>query len=389
MKYIQTILLLSVFVLLGCNNDKQTTSENAEADHDETKSHNEVIHLPKEQFDHAEMEMGSLQEKEFAKTISATGLIDVPPQSKAVISAFSGGYIKNTPLLVGDEVKKGERLVTIENPEFISMQQNYMETAEQLNFLKSEYERQKTLFEENITSQKKFLKAESEYKTAVARTNGLKKNLQMLNINPAAVRDGNIVSQVNVYSPINGYVTHVYVNTGTYVSPADQIMEIINTDHVHLELNVFEKDLLHIKKGQEIMFKVPEASEGYFEGEVHLVGTTIEAKNRMALIHGHIEEDDDINFSTGMFTEADIVTGTSTDLALPEDAVIELEGTDYVLLLEEEKENEYHFERLAVDVKDKYKGFVSFDSQLPADGKFLIKGGFSLLQVEGAGGHHH
>lgn len=388
MKYIQTILLLSVFVLLGCSNDKQVESKNAETAVEEGKSHNEVIHLPKKQFDHAKMEIGSLEEKEFAKTISTTGMIDVPPQSKAVISAFSGGYIKNTPLLVGDEVKKGDRLVTIENPEFISMQQNYMETAEQLDFLKSEYERQKTMYEENITAQKKFLKAESDYKTAVARAKGLKKNLQMLNINPAAVREGNIVSQVDIYSSIDGYVTHVYVNTGTYVSPADEIMEIINTDHVHLELNVFEKDLLHIKKGQEIRFKVPEASQDYFEGEVHLVGTSIET-NRMAMVHGHIEEDNDINFNTGMFIKADIVTGTSTDWALPEDAVIELEGTDYVLLLKEEKENEYHFERLEVKVKEIYKGFVSFDSQLPADGKFLNKGGFSLLQVEGAGGHHH
>jgi len=385
MKYIQMIFLLSALVLLGCNNDKQAETENANHAEEE---HSDIIHLPKAQFEHAEMEIGKLEEKEFAETISTTGVIDVPPQSKAVISAFAGGYIKNTPLLIGDEVKKGERLVTIENPEFISMQQNYMETAEQLNFLKSEYDRQKTMFEENITSQKKFLKAESDYKTAVARVNGLKKNLQMLNINPDAVLEGNIVSQVNIYSPIDGYVTHVYVNTGTYVSPADEIMEIINTDHVHLELKVFEKDLLHLKKGQEILFKVPEASQDVFEGEVHLVGTTIEA-NRMALIHGHIEEGNEINFNTGMFIEADIITGTSTDLALPEDAVIELEGEDYVLLVEAEAEKEYELHPIEVKVKERHRGYVSFDSQLPTDGKFLTKGGFSLLQVEGAGGHHH
>src|SRR5690625_1212643 len=130
------------------------------------------------------MSFGSVMEKDFAKTIHTNGTIDVPPQSKAVISAFSGGYIKNTHLLIGDKVKKGERLLSIENPEFITMQQQYLETAEQLAYLKSEYERQKTMLEENITSQKNYLKAESEYKSAVARTNSLKKNLEMLNINP-------------------------------------------------------------------------------------------------------------------------------------------------------------------------------------------------------------
>ena len=143
--------------------------------------------------------------------------------------------------MVGDKVKKGERLLSIENPEFITMQQQYLETAEQLAYLKSEYERQKTMFEENITSQKNYLKAESEYKSAVARTNSIKKNLEMLNINPVSVLEGNIVSQVNIFSPIDGYVTKILVNTGTYVSPADKIMEIMNTDHIHLELKVLKR----------------------------------------------------------------------------------------------------------------------------------------------------
>src|SRR5690625_6866260 len=116
------------------------------------------------------MSFGSVMEKDFAKTIHTNGTIDVPPQSKAVISAFSGGYIKNTHLLIGDKVKKGERLLSIENPEFITMQQQYLETAEQLAYLKSEYERQKTMLEENITTQKNYLKADKEYKTEVDRT---------------------------------------------------------------------------------------------------------------------------------------------------------------------------------------------------------------------------
>src|SRR5690606_28427438 len=153
-------------------------------------------------------------EKSFPQTVHTSGIIDVPPQSLAVISAFSGGYIKNTPLLVGDAVKKGQRLVTLENPEFITLQQAYLETYEQLTYLKSEYERQKTMFEENITSQKSFLKAESEYNTSLGRNNSLAKSLQMLNIDPASVIDGNIVSQVDIYSPIDGDVTEIFINTG-------------------------------------------------------------------------------------------------------------------------------------------------------------------------------
>lgn len=379
------MLLFSAFVLIGCNNDKKEESPLPSA----TENMSELVQLSKAQFENAKMELGSLEEKPFAQTVHTTGIIDVPPQNMAVISAFSGGYIKNTPLLIGDKVKKGERLVTLENPEFITMQQNYLETAEQLSYLKSEYDRQKTMLEENITSQKSFLKAESEYKTATARANSLRKSLQMLNINPTSVLQGNITSQVSIFSPIDGYVTKVFVNIGTYVSPADKIMEIMNTDHIHLELKVFERDLMQIKKGQEIEFTVPEASKENFKGDVHLVGTTIDPKSRIALIHGHINEKDETNFAAGMFVEAEIVTGTSNKLALPEDAVVELEGKNFVLFVENETADGYELHPMEVTIEANYNGFTTFKTELPLDGKFLTKGGFVLLQSEEGAGHSH
>jgi cobalt-zinc-cadmium efflux system membrane fusion protein len=246
------------------------------------------------------------------------------------------------------------------------------------------------MFDEKITSQKSYLKAESEYRSNLARYNSLKKNLEMLNINPVSVQAGNIVSQVNIYSPIDGNVTQVYVNTGTYVSPADKIMEIMNTDHIHLELKVFEKDLLQLKKRQEILFTVPEASTAVFKGEVHLVGTSIDPITRIALVHGHIDEKDEQNFTAGMFVEAQIVTGTSKQLALPENAVVEMEGKNYVLLIEKENAEEFEIHPIEVKIGTNYNGYTAIEKseEFKADSKFLTKGAFVLLQEEG-GGHSH
>ncbi len=385
MNYIKSLLLLSALVLAACNNSKSESPLPSSAE----ESSN-IIHLSKAQFENAKMEMGQLAEKPFAQTVQTSGMIDVPPQSRAVVSAFAGGYIKNTPLLIGNKVVKGQRLVTLENPEFITMQQNYLETAEQLSYLKSEYDRQKIMFDEKITSQKSFLKAESEYRSNLARYNSLKKNLEMLNINPASVQAGNIVSQVNIYSPIDGNVTQVFVNTGTYVSPADKIMEIMNTDHIHLELKVFEKDLLQLKKEQEILFTVPEASKEVFKGEVHLVGTSIDPNTRIAMVHGHIDEKDEQNFTAGMFVEAQIVTGTTNQLAFPENAVVEMEGKNYVLQIENESPEEYEILPVQVHIGANYNGFTAIENktQFKSDSRFLTKGAFVLLQEEG-GGHDH
>lgn len=388
MKYIKSLLLLSILVLAACNNSK---TEETSLEITSEESNPGIIHLSKAQFENAKMEIEQFTEKPFAKTVQTNGMIDVPPQSRAVISAFSGGYIKNTPLLVGNKVSKGQRLVTLENPEFITMQQNYLESAEQLSYLKSEFERQKIMFDEKITSQKSYLKAESEYKSNLARYNSLRKNLEMLNINPTSVQAGNIVSQVNIYSPIDGNVTQVYVNTGTYVSPADKIMEIMNTDHIHLELKVFEKDLLQLKKGQEILFSVPEVSKDIFKGAVHLVGTSIDPNTRTALIHGHIDEKDEQNFTTGMFVEVQIVTGTSNQMALPENAIVEMEDKNYVLLIENENADEFELRSVEVKIGANYRGFTAIENadQFNVDSQFLTKGAFVLLKEEGGGGHSH
>lgn len=385
MKYIKSLLLVLSFVVLGCKDQKTGTIVTGEALED-----SEFIHLSKAQFKIAKMEFGKLEEKPFAQTIHTKGAIDVPPQNKAVISAFSGGYIKELPLMVGDKVHQGQLLVRLENPEFIGMQQQYLEIKEQLSYLKSEYERQQIMLEEKITSQKSFLKAESDYKSNLARYNSLRKNLEMLNINPASVEAGNIVSEVNIYSPITGVVTMVNVNRGSYVSSVDKIMEVMNPNHILLELKVFEKDLFALEKGQEILFKVPEASKEIFRGKIQLVGASIDPISRMAMVLGQIDSSQDQNFTAGMFVEADIVTATSNQMALPETAVVEFEDQLYVLVVEEENEDGFVLSSVEVEVGDSFQGFVSIQnvSDFKPNVKILTKGGFALLQESDDDLHH-
>src|SRR5690625_7655080 len=88
------------------------------------------------------------------------------------------------------------------------------------------------------------------------------------------------------------------------------------------------------------MFKITETYQDNFKGELHVVGTTIDPKSRVTMVHGHIDEKIDANFSVGMFVEASIVTETFTQPALPDDTVVELDGKHYILQLESEDADE-------------------------------------------------
>lgn len=376
-------ILLFSLVLVACGNSEKTTELVPE-----TETDNNDITITKAQFEGEKMAFGTLAEYDFNETVKVNGMIDVPPKNKSSISTFTGGYITKTPLLVGDRVKKGQLLVTLENPEFVELQQNYLEVSEQLNYLKSEFNRQKTLFDEKITSEKNYLKAESAYKSNLAHYNGLRKKLQMLNLNPSSVEQGRIASTINLYAPISGHVTKVNVSNGTYVSPSDVIMEIVDIDHIHLELLVFEKDIMQIKKDQKIEFTIPEASDKTFEAEVHLVGTTIDEQTRRVKVHGHVDNDKE-NFIVGMFVDADIIIESKKGFGLPKEALIEVDNEFFVLILDEENTDEFRFETFKLELGKQTEAYVEIlNSEALKDKQIVIKGTNMLLN-NGEGGHSH
>ncbi len=374
MNNIYKISAIAFFLLiLGCKKSENKANLNPDIKRDQR------IEITKAQFQQNNMTLGNLESKPFPLSINVNGVIDVPPENKAIVNAITGGYIKTIPLLVGDKVKKGQVLVSLENPEFVELQQKYLEVKEQLNYLKTEYERQHTMFIEKIISKKVYLKAESDYKTANARYNGLKKRLSLLNINPLKVEQGHLTSVVNIYAPISGSITKVNISKGSYVSPTTSILEIVDNSHIHLELSVFEKDIMTIKKDQSILFSIPEASKEVYEASVYLVGTSIE-DNRTIKVHAH-PENESHSFLTGMFVNAEIVTEEYTANALPETAAIEAEGDYYVLVLDEETNGSYFFNQVEIDVGRTYNDYVELKNSevLLNNTKLLTRGGFSLI----------
>jgi len=390
MKALKNIItILITLLILSCGKSESKSEDiKKSSDNQNITSNTDIITITKAQFENEKMKLVSMQEKSFPTYIKTTGMIDVPPNSKAVISAFTGGYIKNSPLLIGDKVKKGQLLVTIENLDFVELQQEYLEISEQLAYLKSEYDRQKELYAEKISSKKSFLKAESDYKKTNAIYHGLRKKLQMLNINPASVEKGNLTSVSTIYSPITGSITEVNVSTGAYVSPADKIMEIVNTDHIHLELKVFEKDVLKIEKGQKIIFRLPESTDEIFEGDIHLIGKSID-ENRTIQVHAHIDHDIQQNFIVGMYVEADIVIDDNLSRSLPENAVVDVEDKNYVLLLKSKDNEHYTFTKKELSIGNSYNGFSEIKGDLFKNDDLFLLGGFNLLSEEEASGHSH
>ena len=341
-----------------------------------------IISVSGSQFASAGMELGKIERREFSRLIKVNGMMDVPPQNKASVSAYFGGYVKDLELLPGQRIEKGQLLFTLENPDYVQVQQDFLEAKGKLSYLQSDYERQQDLVKDNVTSQKNFLKAESEYQVTRARFQSLKKKLEMMNIDPERLTDENLRTSISVRAPISGQVTAVNVNRGKFINPSDVAVSITNTDHLHLELNIFEKDLPWVRKGQRIHFRLQNDPGQSYLAEVYLVNQYLDAETRTAQVHAHLlQEAEARNFAPGTYVEAEIISATDTAAALPEDAVQEQGGQSWVLV-QSSSADEHEFVKKEVKIGRRSGGYLEVlnPEDFTSGAEVLVKGGFELVK---------
>jgi len=374
--YIKSLLLVAIMALASCNSKEKTEIKNTDAT--EKAENTDIATITENQFKSGDMELGKITTQPFNTVVKANGMFAVPPENQADVSAYFAGYVKDINLLPGDAVKKGQTLFTIENPEYVQVQQNFLEAKGRLNYLKSDYDRQKELIADNVTSKKNFLKAESEYTVTLAQYQSLKKRLSLMNINPNTLSGDNIRSVINVPSPLSGYATTINATKGMYLNPSDVAITVTNTDDLHIELKIFEKDLPMVKVGQPINVRLQNDMNTIYEGKVHLVNKTINLQERTVNIHGDLVNDSDAKlFAPGMYIDGEILTTTTEYPALPVEAVANIDNDYFVLV----KENGTNFKRVLVKIGATNNGFVQIVNadDFKPDTQFLTKGAFNLI----------
>jgi cobalt-zinc-cadmium efflux system membrane fusion protein len=250
MKKLFIAILLLNLGLAACNS---STKEPAAEKSAVVLPENEV-QLTAEQMKNGDIATGKTVTRDMHSTTKVNGVIDVPPQNIVSVSMPMGGYLKRMNLLPGQQVKKGQVLATLEDPQYIQLQEDYLVAQSRLKFLEADFKRQRELNETKINSDKVFQQVKSEYESQQVMARSLAEKLQLININPATLSEKNITRQVNIYAPINGFISKVNVNIGRYVNPSDILFDLIDPADLHLSLTVFEKDVPSLLPDQKVIW---------------------------------------------------------------------------------------------------------------------------------------
>jgi cobalt-zinc-cadmium efflux system membrane fusion protein len=336
-----------------------------------------VVELTAEQFKTADIKLASIEKRSLSGALKVNGKLDVPPQNLVSVSAPFGGFLQHTEMLQGKQVHKGELIAVMQNSEYIQLQQDYLDNKSQLEFLETEFKRQEELSKENINAQKSLQQAKASYLSKSAIVEGLHVRLKMLNIDFNKLAKGEITSTVNLYSPINGFVTEVNFNIGSFVNPTDILFKIVDTSHLHAELTVFEKDVTKIKKGQKIRFTL--AGEGEERiATVYLIGREI-AADRTVRIHGHLDKEEH-DMLPGMYLSAFIETGDNMVNALPEKAIIDFETKKYIFTADADKKLAFTMVEVKTGLSEQGYTEVIFPEDINASTiQVVVNGAYSLL----------
>ncbi len=405
----------------GHNHGTEESVQTQEKEHSEDESAGAAkeVELNEAQFKAASIALGTFTPKNLSEVIIANGYTKLPPQNQADVSVFMSGIVKSIAVSEGQPVRKGQTLAIIESPEFARLQEDYLTSKSNLEYLTLEYERQKTLSEQEVNSKKVFQKTKADFQIEKARFSSLQRQLNVLNISAGATPS----ASVPVIAPISGFVTEINIKIGSNVESGKPLLGIVDNSKLHVDLLVYEKDLNKVKAGQSVRFVLTNQDNSEIIGKIFSVGKSFENETKSVAVHADISNDKQ-KLIPGQYVNALIDIGKNTVQALPIDAVVNAEGREFIFILEEDEHKEedhkepaahdeeeghghedghkheeagktYHFQRIEVKSGTAQLGFVQVTvlQEIAPDAKIVLKGSYyiqsHLLKAAGGGGHGH
>lgn len=376
-----------------------------------------IASLTPEQIKTVGITYGSVEMKELTATIKANGTLSVPNNSKANATSLYGGAIRTLTVQVGDYVRKGQVIATIANPQFIQLQEEYLTIGSKITFAEQELQRQKELNVGNAGAGKNLQSATADLAALKARKASLFQQIQLMGIAPGSINSSNLRSALNVTSPISGSVSNVFGKIGSYVDVSSPVVEIVDNGSLHLDLNVFEKDLPLMKVGQIIHFTLTNNAVNEYDAEVYSIGAAFENESKTIPVHARVKGNK-TGLIDGMNITAIVSLSNVLAPAVASEAVVNADGKSYIFIVTDKKAEDHHEEAAKGEHKhseneaphaDEGKGNINFEkievttgvtemgftsitpvNEIPKDAKVVTKGAFFVnAKLSNTGEHEH
>lgn len=409
--FIITILFTGLAAFVSCGSKGNIETATTEEGHEDEHANTNTAMLTEEQIKSIGIELGSIEEKQLTASLKTNGILQVPNQNKASVNSLYSGVIKSLLVQPGNYVRKGQTIATVANPDFIQAQSEYLNVNSKIGLAELEVKRQRDLNAGNAGALKNLQAAETELRTLRTLKSTLEQQINLMGINPERLSNGKLISVLSISSPISGVVSSVIVKMGSYVDVSTAVAEIVDNSQLHLDLFVYEKDLPKLKNNQLIHFTLTNNPGKEYDAQIYSLGSSFEGESKAVTVHAKVQGDK-TGLIDGMNITAVISLQKNTVLAVPDAAIVNVAGQDYIFIATEEHGEKEHtkdsvkhdakeeaghkdekgitFERIPVAKGTTDVGYteITLLKEIPKDAKIVVKGAFFVLAKMTNTGEH-
>ncbi|MDP3148782.1 MAG: efflux RND transporter periplasmic adaptor subunit [Ignavibacteria bacterium] len=320
-----------VFTLLGCGGKEETKKEET------NKEHSEIVKLTAESIKQIKLETETVTFQPFTGYLTIPAKVITNQDNEAQIGSLVQGRVHKVFVRVGDFVKAGQILMTVEGLDVGQIKAGFLIAKAALDYTKSNYERQKKLFDEKIGSQKTLLESQSEYDKALAEYKAEDKKIHSVGLSDEDVTDGKMSDEhtsgtLPIKSSISGVVVERNVVIGQLVDATTNAFKVINTNTVWIDGQIYEKDIIKLSQSTNALFTTTTYRNEKFNGRIIYVGQTVDEQTRTITVRGEFGNSNS-KLKPQMFGELKIPVGTNVKaIMIPEESVVKETGQGYVFV---------------------------------------------------------
>ena len=379
---------LSAVIASGCGGDESETAAVEPADqHDEAEEHAagevQAVTLDSLALSMADIVVGTADAVESSR-LPVTGAITYDQNRVSHIGPRTEGRIVALRVDLGSAVRAGQMLAVLESPEVGATRADLHEAEALLRIQTENYDREKRLEAQGISSRKELLEAEAELRRAEAAVVSAAERLRTLG---AGQGEG---GEFTITAPFAGVVVEKHATLGEVAGSSDQLFTVADLSRLWIELDIFERDLRRVATGQPVLVRTAAYPGRAYSGRIVYVADVLDPERRT--VRARVEvENPDRSLKPGMFATAEIEVGSGEPVVVvPREAVQEVEGQQVVWV---PGDAPGEFRTQPVEVGEALEdGRVRILAGLAAGDRVVTAGAFTLkaeLSKGEFGGHGH
>ena len=385
--FITTIALFMGSPLLAGEHDHE------EAGHEEKHDGHEedgAIKLTAEKIRQAGIKVEVIYSRPQSTVINAPGNVTFNEYKLAEITTLVDSVIHARHVRLGDDVKKGQKLVTLSSSALAQSEADYLRAEAEHKKSKLDLQRIETLAKEKIVSQARLQQVTSVHQASHANLAAARATLASYGLSGRQINSlikSSSYGQLTLYASASGTVVADDFRIGQHITAGTRLMQIADESSVWVEVKLPQAQMADIGRGQSAVVSTKD-NKRHYKAKVINIHHQLDQTTRTVGVRLEVQNPEDV-LHPGMFVSAEIEAGTGEEaLLLPEEAV-QRQGKELIIFVEEEPG---HYERREVLVGKVSVGLVPVLEGLKEGESVVTKGAFVLaseLAKSGFEAHNH